>query len=122
MVDTPRVGSKPDAWKRGVATINYTPGIARRVANVNPDKPEESLEAVRNRTARRVTSVKRSGVDSMKARNLELVKGSNRQRAVLRVKEGMWEHRRGHKVDGGERRRKEVRAKKRAAERKAARV
>jgi hypothetical protein len=39
--------------------------------------------------------------------------------ARLKVKDGLWEQRRGHKVDGGERRKAEVRAKRRAAERKA---
>nr|XP_036583009.1 IGR protein domain-containing protein [Colletotrichum truncatum]KAF6791905.1 IGR protein domain-containing protein [Colletotrichum truncatum] len=37
------------------------------------------------------------------------------------VTEGMWEHKQGHKVDGGERRRGEVRFKKRIAARKAER-
>lgn len=37
------------------------------------------------------------------------------------VNEGMWEHKRGRKIDGGERRRAEVRFKQRAAERRAER-
>jgi hypothetical protein len=41
--------------------------------------------------------------------------------ARLTVTEGMWEDRRGHKVDGGERRRAEIRFKRRVAERKALR-
>lgn len=41
--------------------------------------------------------------------------------AVVAVEEGMWEEERGRKIDGGERRRAEVRFKKRIAERKAAR-
>ena len=41
--------------------------------------------------------------------------------ARLKVKEGLWEQKRGHKVDGGERRRAEVRYKRRAQERKMAR-
>jgi hypothetical protein len=41
--------------------------------------------------------------------------------AQLKVTEGMWEDRRGHKVDGGERRQAEVRFKRRVAERKALR-
>ncbi|KAK3398950.1 IGR protein motif-domain-containing protein [Sordaria brevicollis] len=39
----------------------------------------------------------------------------------LQVTEGMWEHKRGRKVDGGERRRAEVRFKRGVAERKALR-
>ena len=41
--------------------------------------------------------------------------------ALLKVKEGLWEQKRGIKVDGGERRRAEVRAKRRIQERKNAR-
>jgi len=41
--------------------------------------------------------------------------------AVVKVTEGMWEDKRGHKVDGGERRRAEVRFKRGVAERKALR-
>ncbi|CAK7233066.1 telomere length regulation protein [Sporothrix bragantina] len=39
----------------------------------------------------------------------------------LTVTEGMWEDKRGHKIDGGERRQAEVRFRRRAAERRAAR-
>ncbi|KAI0459788.1 IGR protein motif-domain-containing protein [Xylaria acuta] len=41
--------------------------------------------------------------------------------ARITVTEGMWEDRRGHKIDGGERRRTEVRYKRRMAERREAR-
>lgn len=41
--------------------------------------------------------------------------------ASVKVTEGMWEHRRGRKIDGGERRRSEVRFKKRSAERRSER-
>lgn len=41
--------------------------------------------------------------------------------AAIQVVEGMWEHKRGVKVDGGERRRAEVRFKRRVAERRAER-
>ncbi|KAI1818059.1 IGR protein motif-domain-containing protein [Poronia punctata] len=43
------------------------------------------------------------------------------QGARIKITEGMWEDRRGHKIDGGERRRTEVRYKKRIAERREAR-
>jgi hypothetical protein len=46
---------------------------------------------------------------------------SNQNGAVVKVGEGMWEHRRGRKIDGGERRQAEVRFKKRSQERRAER-
>ncbi|RDW68463.1 hypothetical protein BP5796_09120 [Coleophoma crateriformis] len=39
--------------------------------------------------------------------------------AKIEVKEGLWEDRRGHKIDGGERRQAEVRAKRRGEEKRA---
>ncbi|PHH80487.1 hypothetical protein CDD82_1717 [Ophiocordyceps australis] len=41
--------------------------------------------------------------------------------AVVKITEGMWENRQGHKVDGGERRQAMIRAKKRSAKRRAER-
>ena len=49
------------------------------------------------------------------------VKNTRGQIGIVDVNEGMWEHRRGHKVDGGERRKAEVRFKRRVVERRAAR-
>ncbi|CAI7615991.1 unnamed protein product [Penicillium palitans] len=51
---------------------------------------------------------------------LQPLKGSNGTAATITVQEGMWEDRRGQKVDGGERRRREVQNKKRLDERKKA--
>lgn len=50
------------------------------------------------------------------------VKGTQGSVAIIEVTEGMWEDRRHPKVDGGERRKAEVRAKRRAADRKAGRA
>ncbi|KJR83098.1 uncharacterized protein SPSK_04466 [Sporothrix schenckii 1099-18] len=41
--------------------------------------------------------------------------------SAVKLTEGMWEHKRGRKIDGGERRQAEVRFKRRVAERRAAR-
>lgn len=49
-------------------------------------------------------------------------KGSKGTVATLKVQEGLWEHRRGHKVDGGERRKAEIRFKRGVEERRKARV
>ena len=54
--------------------------------------------------------------------HMRIVKGTQGHVGIIEVKEGMWEHRRGQKVDGGERRKAEVRFKRRSAERRAARA
>lgn len=46
---------------------------------------------------------------------------SGHQGAVVKVTDGMWEHKQGRKIDGGERRRAEVQFKRRSAERRAER-
>ena len=65
-----------------------------------------------------VSGVKVEGAKTIKGSYVEPVSGKGEPRARIRLQEGMWEDRRGHKVDGGERRRAEVRAKRRAAENK----
>lgn len=52
---------------------------------------------------------------------IKTVKGTRGAEAIVRVQEGMWEVRRGVKVDGGERRKAQVRRKRLLEERKTAR-
>ncbi|KAI9655680.1 MAG: hypothetical protein M1831_004832 [Alyxoria varia] len=68
----------------------------------------------------RLKGVSRKSGFGLHGSNIKIVKGTKGTVGVLKVQEGLWEHRRGHKVDGGERRKAEVRAKRRQAERKAA--
>lgn len=58
----------------------------------------------------------------IKGSHIQVVKGTHGLVALLPAKEGLWEHRRGQKVDGGERRKAEVRSKRRAADRRAGRA
>lgn len=59
------------------------------------------------------------GLQSIKGPNATPLAGQ--AGAVVKVAEGMWEHRRGRKIDGGERRQAEVRFKRRSAERRSER-
>jgi hypothetical protein len=96
------------------ATATRNPGTRRVVVNVPmgeaPIAPAETLPAVNGLLVK--------GAKTIKGSYVEPVKGSEGLRARIRLQEGMWEERRGHKIDGGERRRAEVRAKRRAAENK----
>ncbi|KZM23089.1 telomere length regulation protein [Ascochyta rabiei] len=95
-------------------TATHTPGTRRLVVNVPPrHAPAAPLAALRP-----VHGVLLKGAKTIKGSYVEPLKGSDGLRARIRLQEGMWEHTRGHKVDGGERRRAEVRAKRRAAENK----
>ncbi|KAL9092501.1 MAG: hypothetical protein Q9159_000848 [Coniocarpon cinnabarinum] len=73
------------------------------------------------RRARPIEGVKHKPGRGLYGPYLQIAKGSHGEVGVLEVKEGMWEHRRGQKVDGGERRKAEVRFKRASAERRAAR-
>lgn len=105
-------GSKPRA------TLTSSPGMRKIVVNVPPgqDRPMGPLEEAR---AVENVQIVRAGV--IAGTKIEPVKGVPGAAKVV-AREGLWEQRRGHKVDGGERRKAEVRSKRRAAERKASRA
>ncbi|KAK3308119.1 IGR protein motif-domain-containing protein [Chaetomium strumarium] len=87
----------------------------RHVVNVPPGK---KVEEVSPSDMVRVSGFKVQGVRTIVGPYALPLRGGG---ARLAVTEGMWEDRRGHKVDGGERRRDEIRFKRRVAERKALR-
>ncbi|KAF2222152.1 IGR protein motif-domain-containing protein [Elsinoe ampelina] len=95
-------------------------GTKRVVVNVAPGAEGDDVE----RVVREVEEGKRKPVEGVSIKSWNMIAGKNVRllkgtgRAEIKVQEGLWEHRRGKKVDGGERRKAEVRAKRRAAERK----
>jgi len=109
----------PKDWTQAstsMATASRTPGMRKVALNVRAgeDRPPVALEE-----AKSVAHVKIRGAKTMAGPSIEYVKGTNGLAARIAVKEGLWEEKRGRKVDGGERRKAEVRAKRRAQERKA---
>ena len=109
----------PEEWGRGsasMATASRTPGMRKVALNV---RAGEEMPPVALEEARPVTHVKIRGARTMAGPSIEYIKGTKGLVARIAVKEGLWEEKRGRKVDGGERRKAEVRAKRRAQERKA---
>ena len=98
------------------ATLTSSPGMRKIVVNVSQGQETPSVPVEKAKPVGMVT-IRRAG--QIVGPHVEYIKGVA-QAARIVVREGLWEHRRGHKVDGGERRKAEVRAKRRAAERKAA--
>jgi hypothetical protein len=96
------------------ATATLSPGKRKIVVNVAaggsaPDKPSgRSVPA---------KGLHVQGAHTIVGPYVQPVKGGKGARIV--VKEGLWEERRGHKIDGGERRQAEVRAKRRGEEKRA---
>ncbi|KAJ6438663.1 IGR protein [Purpureocillium lavendulum] len=91
---------------------------ARYVVNV-PNEVEEGTSQSMPETLPRPNGYTVQGLRSIAGPYARPLPGQ--AGAVVKVTEGMWEQRRGRKIDGGERRRAEVRFKKRSAERRAER-
>ncbi|PGH30993.1 hypothetical protein GX50_06235 [[Emmonsia] crescens] len=108
-------GDIPPFTVTGTATLS--PGMKWAVVNLPPGEtqPKEIPQPLKKYTK---VSLARGHV--LKAPYIKLIKGTNGMAGIIRVQEGMWEDKQGQKVDGGERRQAEVRAKKRSEERKAA--
>ena len=114
------------------AEVGRSPGWRRVVVNVeeNQNSPSSTTgetdvttSAVLpqlDTTAHAITPVKGCKLVLgcvISGRGVEMVKG-RKGVATLTVREGLWEQRRGRKVDGGERRKAMVRAKRRMEERR----
>lgn len=94
------------------AGLNLDKGMRRVVINAPPgqEKGAKPVAGVRISEGRIVGPY------------VQGLKDKGREAAKFVVQDGMWEQRRGHKIDGGERRRGEVRFKRKLAESKARRV
>ncbi|KAF2156841.1 hypothetical protein K461DRAFT_5263 [Myriangium duriaei CBS 260.36] len=105
---------------RTASSLTHSAGKRRVVVNVSPGAGEEELqqvvEEVEQGQTRAVQGVKIKQMNMIAGKNVRLLKGLGR--AQIQVMEGLWEHKRGKKVDGGERRKEMVRAKRRAEENK----
>jgi hypothetical protein len=116
VVEVPKAGSDAAASTKVTATLS--PGMQKIIANIPSgaapsDVPPEQLTPIRG--------LKIKGSHTVVGPHVEPIKGSGGKVAKIQVKEGLWEDRRGRKIDGGERRQAEVRAKRRSAERKESR-
>ena len=119
-----------DRFKKGIHGIggdlqNVTDGTAKlAMATINLAKGKKGLERKKKLVVnvpmdaqgasamtdlKAVQGMKVIGAQTIVGPHVQLVKGSQGSLATIRVREGMWEVKRGHKVDGGERRKVQVR-------------
>lgn len=114
-----RVVEIADPTKKS-ASLTQSAGKRRVVVNVLPGAAEpdvqRAIEDVEQGRSRPVQGVKIRQMHDIAGKHVKLLKGLGR--AQLQVTEGLWEHKRGKKIDGGERRKDMVRAKRRAEENK----
>lgn len=89
------------------------------VVNVPPDA---TVNESRLRELEPVNGLKVIGARTITGPFVEPVKGTRGSVATIKVQEGMWEQRRGQKVDGGERRKVQVRRKRKLEEIRKARA
>jgi hypothetical protein len=114
--------AQPEAQSSADTTFvspTVSPGMTKLVVNVPAGETTYKLEEGQSTADLK----KPKGIKLHRGRQIvgsyvQPQKGSNGSVAILKVQEGLWEHKRGHKVDGGERRKAEVRFKKRVEERK----
>jgi hypothetical protein len=101
-----------DAGGHRPATATISPGKRKIVVNVRNDSEGQPLEQPKP-----VKGVRVVGAHTIVGPHVQPAKGGKGAR--IAVKEGLWEVRRGRKIEGGERRQAEVRAKRRSEENKA---
>ncbi len=83
------------------------------VVNLPPEAPVQGLQLGE---VERVGGMKVVGAHTIVGPYIQPVKGTGGSVATIKVQEGMWEVKRGQKVDGGERRKVQVRRKRRLEE------
>lgn len=121
VVELPKLPSATNT-PQDVATATHLPNTQKLIINVPPGSAELPLEAGQSTAdLKKPMGVKLLRGHAIVGSYIQPVTGTNGSVARLKVEEGMWEHRRGHKVDGGERRQAEVRFKRGVEERKKAR-
>ncbi|KAE8147642.1 IGR protein motif-domain-containing protein [Aspergillus avenaceus] len=98
------------------STATLSPGMRKEIVNLPPDTSEYTHDP--SKPTRRFAHMKVHRGTTIKGPYLQPIKNTGGSAALITVQEGMWEDKLGHKVDGGERRRAEVRAKKRSEERR----
>ena len=116
--DTAEQDPRPQATTPPVSTT-MSPGMTKLILNVPAGETTYKLEDGQSTAdLKKVKGARLHQGHIIVGPYIQPKKGSNGSVATLKVQEGIWEHKRGHKVDGGERRKAEVRFKRRVDERK----
>lgn len=105
------------------AMAKHVPPMTRLIINLPAGETEPTAVLGKGQSTfdlRKVQGVKLADGHRIQGPYVQPTKGSYGSVATLKVQEGLWEHRRGHKVDGGERRKAEVRFRRRVEERRKA--
>ena len=113
--------SVPKAAIPNESSTNTETGSTRIKKMIVNEPAETVAKGVEMGQLKHVEGMKVVGAKTIVGPYVQPVKGTSGSVATIRVQEGMWEVRRGIKVDGGERRKVQVRRKRLLAERKTSR-
>ncbi|KAF7596186.1 hypothetical protein BBP40_003085 [Aspergillus hancockii] len=117
VVEVPLEAKDPAKGNRMSNTsATLSPGMRKAVVNLQPDASEYTHDV--SKPLKKFAHMKIHRGSMIMGPFLQPIKGTDNRAALIKVQEGMWEDKLGRKVDGGERRRAEVRAKKRSEERR----
>lgn len=105
--------SQPTLGAAGTATTS--PGNKWILVNLPPGQTELQSESI---PTKKYIDIKLRRGNKIQGPYIKYLPGANGTAATISAQEGMWEIKTGRKIDGGERRRAEVRAKQRIAESK----
>lgn len=112
----------PNAATPNGTTTSTAAGLPRK-KKVIVNEPEETLKQnIDYQNLKAVEGMKVVGARTIVGPYVQPVKGTSGSVATITIQEGMWEVRRGVKVDGGERRKVQVRRKRLLQERKTKRT
>ena len=103
------------------SSTNVPIGLHRTKRMIVNEPPEVIQKRPWWQQLKPVAGMKVVGVRTIAGPYVQSVKGTSGSVATIKVQEGMWEVRRGVKVDGGERRKVQVRRKRLLEERKTSR-
>lgn len=106
VVEVPALKKSGQDSSYNSTSISLTPGMTRLIVNLPAGEAEPKVPTDR---LRKVKGLKLMRGQQITGPYVEYRPGTFGAVGVLRAKEGMWEDRRGRKIDGGERRRAEVR-------------
>jgi hypothetical protein len=101
------------------STTNRLPRLMKMIVN---ESEEALMQDVDYRKLKAVEGMKVRGARTIVGPYVQPVKGTSGSVATIKIQEGMWEIKRGIKVDGGERRKIQVRRKQLLQERKTKRT
>lgn len=105
------------------ATATGTPNRLPRLKKMIVNESEEALrQNIDYRKLKAVEGMKVRGARTIVGPYVQPVRGTSGSVATIKIQEGMWEIKRGIKVDGGERRKIQVRRKRLLQERKTKRT